>query len=192
MLAHVLSSAVLGIDAYTVHVVVDVPYGPMMAVVGLPDAAVNESKERVRAAIKNSGFMFPYDKRVTVNLAPADVRKAGPSFDLPMALGILIATGQVTGEHLEGALVTGELSLDGSVRPIYGSGSDCDRPPGARDPKTVSPCRQRARSSDCRRCRCARCLHAYRDRSGVSRPRNTPAPSSRSLPAAQSRSPDAA
>ena len=122
MLAHVLSSAVLGIDAYTVHVEVDVSNGlPMMALVGLPDAAVNESKERVRAAIKNSKFLFPYDKRVTINLAPADVRKAGPSFDLPIALGILIATGQVSGEHLEGALVTGELSLDGSVRPITGA-----------------------------------------------------------------------
>ena len=122
MLAHVQSSAVLGIDAYRVHVEVDVSNGlPMMAVVGLPDAAVNESRERVRSAIKNSGFLFPYDKRVTINLAPADVRKAGPSFDLPIAVGILIATGQVSGEFLEDALVTGELSLDGSVRPITGA-----------------------------------------------------------------------
>src|SRR5437763_9269702 len=122
MLAHVQSSAVLGIDAYTVHVEVDVSNGlPMMAVVGLPDAAVNESRERVRAAIKNSGFLFPYDKRVTVNLAPADVRKAGPSFDLPIAVGILVATGQVSGEFVEDSIVTGELSLDGSVRPITGA-----------------------------------------------------------------------
>src|SRR5207302_8149367 len=122
MLAHVQSSAVLGIDAYTVHVEVDVSNGlPMMAVVGLPDAAVNESRERVRSAIKNSGFLFPYDKRVTVNLAPADVRKAGPSFDLPIAVGILVATGQVSGEFLDGAIVTGELSLDGGVRPITGA-----------------------------------------------------------------------
>ena len=122
MLAHVQSSAVLGIDAYTVHVEVDVSNGlPMMAVVGLPDAAVNESRERVRSAIKNSGFLFPYDKRVTINLAPADVRKAGPSFDLPIAIGILIATGQVSGEFVEDAIVTGELSLDGSVRPITGA-----------------------------------------------------------------------
>src|SRR5438045_1544494 len=92
-----------------------------MSIVGLPDAAVNESRERVRAAIKNSGFLFPYDKRVTINLAPADVRKAGPSFDLPIAVGILVATGQLPGEHLEGALLAGELSLDGSVRPITGA-----------------------------------------------------------------------
>lgn len=121
MLAHVQSSAVLGIDAYQVTVEVDVSNGvAMTSIVGLPDAAVNESKERVRTAIKNSGFLFPYDKRVTVNLAPADVRKAGPSFDLPIAVGILVATGQLSGENLEGALLAGELSLDGGVRPIAG------------------------------------------------------------------------
>ena len=122
MLAHVQSSAVLGIDAYQVHVEVDVSNGvPMMSIVGLPDAAVNESKERVRAAIKNSGFLFPYDKKVTINLAPADIRKAGPSFDLPIAVGILVATGQVPGEHLDNVLLVGELSLDGGVRPITGA-----------------------------------------------------------------------
>ncbi len=122
MLAHVQSSAVLGIDAYQVHVEVDVSNGmPMMAVVGLPDAAVNESKERVRTAIKNSGFFYPYDKRVTVNLAPADIRKAGPSFDLPIAVGILAATGQIPVTELEGALLIGEMSLDGSVRPVTGA-----------------------------------------------------------------------
>src|SRR5579871_5106072 len=92
-----------------------------MSIVGLPDAAVNESKERVRAAIKNSGFLTPYDKRVTVNLAPADVRKAGPSFDLPIAIGILAATGQISAQHLDGALLIGELSLDGSVRAVTGA-----------------------------------------------------------------------
>ncbi|HZO90659.1 MAG TPA: YifB family Mg chelatase-like AAA ATPase [Chthonomonadaceae bacterium] len=122
MLAHVQSSAVLGIDAYQVHVEVDVSNGlPSMSIVGLPDAAVNESRERVRAAIKNSGLFFPYDKRVVINLAPADVRKAGPSFDLPIAIGLLVATGQLPGEHLEGALLAGELSLDGGVRPIAGA-----------------------------------------------------------------------
>ncbi len=122
MLAHVQSSAVLGIDAYEVRVEVDVSNGlPSMNIVGLPDAAVNESKERVRAAIKNSGFLTPYDKRVTINLAPADVRKAGPIFDLPMAIGLLVATGQISGEHLDGAILVGELSLDGSVRPITGA-----------------------------------------------------------------------
>ena len=122
MLAHVQSSAVLGIDAYEVRVEVDVSNGlPSMSIVGLPDAAVNESKERVRAAIKNSGFLMPYDKRVTINLAPADVRKAGPIFDLPIAIGLLIATGQLSGENLEGAILVGELSLDGSVRPVTGA-----------------------------------------------------------------------
>lgn len=122
MLARVLSSAVLGIDAYLVTVEVDVSNGlPMMSIVGLPDAAVNESRERVRAAIKNSGFIFPYDKRVTINLAPADVRKAGPSFDLPIAIGLLVATGQLSGENLEGALLIGELSLDGGVRAVTGA-----------------------------------------------------------------------
>ena len=122
MLARVQSSAVLGIDAYQVYVEVDVSNGlPSLSIVGLPDAAVNESKERVRAAIKNCGFFFPYDKRVTINLAPADVRKAGPSFDLPIAIGILTATGQIPGEHLEGALLLGELSLDGTVRAITGA-----------------------------------------------------------------------
>ncbi len=122
MLARVQSSAVLGIDAYLVTVEVDVSNGiPMMSIVGLPDAAVNESRERVRAAIKNSGFLFPYDKRVTVNLAPADVRKAGPSFDLPIAIGLLVATGQLSGENLDGTLLIGELSLDGSVRAVNGA-----------------------------------------------------------------------
>jgi magnesium chelatase family protein len=122
MLAHVQSSAVLGIDAYEVHVEVDVSTGmPSMSIVGLPDAAVNESRERVRAAIKNSGFNFPYDKRITINLAPADIRKAGPSFDLPIAIGLLVATQQLPGEHLEGALLVGELSLDGGVRPVTGA-----------------------------------------------------------------------
>ena len=122
MLARVQSSAVLGIDAYEVHVEVDVSNGlPMMSIVGLPDAAVNESKERVRAAMKNSGFFAPTDKRVTINLAPADIRKAGPSFDLPIAIGLLVATGQLPGDALEGALLVGELSLDGSVRGVAGA-----------------------------------------------------------------------
>jgi len=121
MLARVQSSAVLGIDAYQVFVEVDVSNGlPSMSIVGLPDAAVNESKERVRAAIKNSGFLMPYDKRVTINLAPADVRKAGPSFDLPIAVGLLAATGQIPADQIEGALLVGELSLDGSVRAVTG------------------------------------------------------------------------
>jgi magnesium chelatase family protein len=121
MLATVQSSAVLGIDAYDVFVEVDISFGvPMMAVVGLPDAAVNESKERVRAAIKNSGFSYPFDRRIAVNLAPADVRKSGPHFDLPMAIGLLGATEQIRIDSLAGAIVIGELSLDGGVRPVSG------------------------------------------------------------------------
>ncbi len=121
MLAIVGSAAIYGIDAYTVRVEVDVAKGqPQFTVVGLPDAAVQESRERVRAAIKNSGFIFPLD-RFTVNLSPADVRKEGPAFDLPIALGILAATDQVRIDALEQLAVAGELSLDGTVRSISGA-----------------------------------------------------------------------
>ncbi len=120
MLAQVYSSAVLGIDAYVVEVEVDITAGaPGFTIVGLPDTAVQESKERVRAAIKNSGLSFP-TYRITVNLAPADVRKEGPSFDLPIALGVLAATGQIPMPGLEEILAVGELSLDGDLRPVTG------------------------------------------------------------------------
>jgi len=120
MLAHVQSSAVTGIDAYTVDVEVDIaPALPGFTIVGLPDAAVQESRERVRAAIKNCGLEFP-SRRITINLAPADVRKEGPSFDLPIAVGILAATGQVDPAFIENCLVVGELSLDGAVRGVSG------------------------------------------------------------------------
>jgi len=120
MLSQVNSSAVLGIDAYIVEVEVDISGGlPRFDIVGLPDAAVQESRERVRSAIKNSGLEFPM-KRITINLAPADVRKEGPSFDLPIAVGILAATGQVDLEALRDTIVVGELSLDGGVRPVSG------------------------------------------------------------------------
>ncbi|HSV73682.1 MAG TPA: YifB family Mg chelatase-like AAA ATPase [Chthonomonadales bacterium] len=120
MLARVLSSAVMGIDAYGVTVEVDISTTvPMWALVGLPDAAVQESRERVRSAIRNSGFEFP-QKRITINLAPADTRKEGPSFDLPIAVGILTASQQVQSGLHEDTLIVGELSLDGSVRPVAG------------------------------------------------------------------------
>lgn len=120
MLAHVKSSAVNGIDAYMVDVEVDIaPALPGFTIVGLPDAAVNESKERVRAAIKNCGLEFP-SRRITINLAPADVRKEGPSFDLPIAVGILAATGQIDSEFVSGCTIVGELSLDGAVRGVSG------------------------------------------------------------------------
>lgn len=120
MLSHVYSSAVNGIDAYLVEVEVDIASAlPSFTLVGLPDAAVKESIERVRAAIKNCGLEFP-SRRITINLAPADVRKEGPSFDLPIAVGILAASGQVDAALLEEAVVVGELSLDGAVRGVSG------------------------------------------------------------------------
>jgi len=120
MLARVFSCAVIGLDGVVVEVEVDTMGGlPKTTIVGLPDAAVQESRERVESAVKNSGFMFPR-KRVTVNLAPATVRKAGPVYDLPIAVGILIATAQLPFQVLNDALVIGELSLDGSVRHVRG------------------------------------------------------------------------
>jgi magnesium chelatase family protein len=120
MLAKVLSSAVIGIDAYIVEVEVDIAQGlPTFSTVGLPEGAVRESKDRVKAAIKNSGYHFPSD-RITVNLAPADVRKEGSAFDLPMALGILSATGLIERSASEGYLFIGELALDGLIRAVNG------------------------------------------------------------------------
>lgn len=115
MLAKVYSCAVVGVDGVLVEVEVDVGNGqPGIVVVGLPDTAVQESKERVRTAIRNSGGRIPHGK-VTINLAPADLKKAGPTYDLPIALGMLLASGQVVAE-LDDALVAGELSLDGVLR----------------------------------------------------------------------------
>ncbi len=120
MLARVFSCAVIGLDGVVVEVEVDTGRGlPYMVIVGLPDAAVQESRERVQSAIKNSGLSFPRN-RVTVNLAPAAVRKEGPAYDLPIAVGILIATRQIPADSLDDAIVTGELSLDGSVRHVRG------------------------------------------------------------------------
>ncbi len=120
MLARILSAAVLGIDAYTVEVEADIAQMlPAFTTVGLPDGAVRESKERVMSAIKNSDFIFP-NKKITINLAPADVRKEGSAFDLPIAIGILSATGQILREDVSDIVVVGELSLDGSLRPISG------------------------------------------------------------------------
>lgn len=120
MLAQVQSAALRGIDAFSVSVEVDVSFGlPVFAMVGLPDASVRESRDRVRAAIRNSGFEFPAH-RITVNLAPADVRKAGAAFDLPIAVAILAAAG-VAPRHEPGRVaIVGELSLDGAVLPTRG------------------------------------------------------------------------
>jgi magnesium chelatase family protein len=119
MLAKVTSCAVVGLDGALIEVEVDISPGlPSMTIVGLPDAAVQESRERVRAAIKNTGLPFP-STRLTINLAPADIRKAGPVYDLPIAIGILLAAEQIYGD-VERAIVIGELSLDGSVRHVSG------------------------------------------------------------------------
>src|SRR5215467_12976992 len=120
MLAKVRSAALQGVEVATVSVEVDVTNGlPSFTTVGLPDSAVRESRDRVRAAIRNAGFEFPVE-RITVNLAPADLKKEGAAFDLPVAIGILAATGLVKPERLERALVLGELSLDGRVAAVRG------------------------------------------------------------------------
>ena len=120
MLSRLESAAVFGIDAYPVHVEVDVGLGlPFFRMVGLPDASVRESRDRVRAAIRNSGFPFPAH-RMTINLAPADVRKAGSAFDLPIALGILAAEGTFGSQDLSDIVIVGELSLDGTIHSARG------------------------------------------------------------------------
>ena len=121
MLATVISATTFGIDAHLVKVEAHLEgAAPFFVTVGLPDNAVKESKERVNAAIKNSGFIFPI-KRITINLAPADIRKEGSGFDLPIAVGILSAHGQMQGDRLSQFLILGELSLDGALRPITGA-----------------------------------------------------------------------
>jgi len=120
MLAALRTAAIHGVEACTVQVEVDVSFGlPMFTMVGLPDPSVRESRDRVRSAIRNSGFEFP-PHRITVNLAPADVRKVGAAFDLPIALGILAAQGVVSSDSLADTLVIGELSLDGTIQATCG------------------------------------------------------------------------
>lgn len=119
MLAKVLSCAVVGLEGAIVEVEVDISSGlPAFTIVGLPDAAVQEARERVRAAIRNSGLTFPM-KRITVNLAPADLRKEGPAYDLPIAVGILLSSEQLSADIAD-TLLLGELSLDGSLRHTHG------------------------------------------------------------------------
>ena len=121
MIARIQSASHQGIEAYPVEVEVDVSLGlPRFTVVGLPDQAVKESKERVRAAIKNSGYPFP-SRRITVNLAPADVKKEGPAFDLAIAIGILAANEVVRPDQFRPYLFLGELALDGALRKIQGA-----------------------------------------------------------------------
>ena len=121
MLATLFSSSLLGIDAVPVAVEVDIAPGlPQFATVGLPDGAVKESKDRVKAGLKNAGYDFPA-RRITVNLAPADLKKEGAAFDLPISVGILAATGVIKGMKLKEYLIIGELSLDGSIKPVRGA-----------------------------------------------------------------------
>ena len=120
MLARIYSCAVVGLEGVVVEVEVDNTTGnPGMTIVGLPDMAVQESRERVQTAVKNAGLIFPR-RRVVVNLAPASVRKEGPYYDLPIALGVIVLGGHLAPESLESTLVIGELSLDGSVRHARG------------------------------------------------------------------------
>jgi magnesium chelatase family protein len=121
VLARVRSAAVLGIDAYLVDVETDISNGlPTFVTVGLPQGAVKEGRDRVSAALANSDFLFPL-KRITVNLAPADLKKEGSAFDLPTAIGILVATEQISGDRLQQVVVLGELGLEGAIRPVRGA-----------------------------------------------------------------------
>jgi magnesium chelatase family protein len=120
MIAEIRSGAVLGIDGFGVTAEIDLANGlPSFTIVGLPNAAVRESRERVTAAIRNNGFKLP-QKRITVNLAPADVRKEGAAFDLPIAVGILAASGQFAGAIPDRTIMLGELALDGRLKPVRG------------------------------------------------------------------------
>ncbi|MBF8267587.1 MAG: Mg(2+) Chelatase family protein [Dehalococcoidia bacterium] len=119
MLAKAVTCAIVGLEGYLVEAEVDISPGlPAFNIVGLPDAAVQEARERVRAAIRNSGYEFPM-RRTTVNLAPADLKKEGPSYDLPIAVGILFSSGQVSAD-ISQAVFLGELSLDGNLRHTNG------------------------------------------------------------------------
>jgi magnesium chelatase family protein len=119
MLAKVKSAAAVGLEGAVVEVEVDLSPGlPYFTIVGLPDKAVQEARERVRSAIRNSYYKFP-NRRITVNLAPADLKKEGPAYDLPIAIGILISSGQMNAD-LTGSIFVGELSLDGKLRHTHG------------------------------------------------------------------------
>ena len=119
--ASIASAAALGVEAVPVEVELDVTGGlPAVQIVGLPDAAGREARDRVKSALTNSGYRFP-NRRITINLAPADIRKAGPVYDLPIALGLLVASEQVDAYAAPEFMVLGELALDGRVRPVAGA-----------------------------------------------------------------------
>ncbi|MEO6058180.1 MAG: YifB family Mg chelatase-like AAA ATPase [Gemmatimonadales bacterium] len=121
MLASIRSAALLGIDAYPVDVEVDISSGlPSFATVGLPNGAVREGRQRINAALANAGFVLPL-KRITVNLAPADIHKTGSGLDLPIAIGVLVASGQLSGHGLRNLMLVGEVGLEGDLRPVRGA-----------------------------------------------------------------------
>ena len=149
MLFKTQSASVYGIDAYLVEVEVDVGSARMQDfnVVGLPDNAVKESRERIKSALRNCGFEFPHGQGVTINLAPADVRKEGSGFDLPMALGLVGCQGQFFGKQLDKMMFLGELSLDGSVRSVRGALSAALAARFARSTASASCCGSAAGAS---------------------------------------------
>ena len=120
MLVKTHGSAVYGVDALTITVEVNISGGINFHLVGLPDSAVKESQQRIDAALSNNGFKLP-GKKITINMAPADIRKEGSAYDLPLALGILAASGQILAPELDQYLIMGELSLDGGLQPIRGA-----------------------------------------------------------------------
>lgn len=121
MLAKVLSTALVGLDAHLIEVEVDISGGlPQFSVVGLPDATVRESRDRVRSALKNTGFSFPI-KKITINLAPADLKKEGSGLDLAMAIGVLVAEEVIPHDAVKNCVLVGELSLDGRIKPVPGA-----------------------------------------------------------------------
>ncbi|MFA5389175.1 MAG: YifB family Mg chelatase-like AAA ATPase [Candidatus Omnitrophota bacterium] len=121
MLSRILSAATIGIDAKPIEIEVDITRGlPTVIIVGLPDTAIRESRDRVKSAIKNSQFEYPREK-ITINLAPCDIKKEGPSFDLPIAIGILAASGQIDFNSVRDFVFLGELALNGRIRPIKGA-----------------------------------------------------------------------
>ncbi|TFG77945.1 MAG: magnesium chelatase, partial [Flavobacteriales bacterium] len=120
MLTKVYGSAVFGVEATTITVEVNVDIGVGYHLVGLPDNAIKESNYRIAAALANNGYRIP-GKKITLNLAPADLRKEGSAYDLTLAMGILSASGQIKAEHLAEYIIMGELSLDGSLQPIRGA-----------------------------------------------------------------------
>lgn len=149
MLAKVYSCAILGIDGIPLEVEVDLANGlPAFDLIGLPDPAVREARERVRAAIRNSGFEFPL-RRITVNLAPADIKKEGTGFDLAIAAGILVASGQISrNELLSNAVFVGELSLEGTLRPIPGALAIADSISNNRRLKSYTLCLPEVNSTE--------------------------------------------